>query len=158
LRGQNAKHKKARPTPRAAAGTAPFVAPALARLLHRERHGVTAVAVRSVRVNSSVAATGAPLRFVALGTGRAGERVIRWADGIFDASSTIRGTMTKIGALEREVEKLSRDELAAFREWFLEYDWQAWDRELEEDVGAGKLDKLAAEALEEHRLGKTKEI
>ena len=66
--------------------------------------------------------------------------------------------MTKIEALEREVEKLSREELAAFREWFLEYDWQAWDRELDEDVAAGKLDKFAAEALEEHRSGKTKGI
>lgn len=66
--------------------------------------------------------------------------------------------MTKIEALEREVEKLSREELAAFRQWFLEYDWRAWDQELEEDVAAGKLDKLAAETLEEHRLGKTKEI
>ncbi|HEY3052548.1 MAG TPA: hypothetical protein VGK04_04080 [Thermoanaerobaculia bacterium] len=66
--------------------------------------------------------------------------------------------MTKIEALEREVEKLSREELSAFREWFLEYDWKAWDRELEEDVAAGKLDKLGAEALEEHRLGKTKDI
>lgn len=66
--------------------------------------------------------------------------------------------MTKIEALEREVEKLTREELAAFRQWFLEYDWKAWDQELEEDVAAGKLDKFAAEALEDHRLGKTKEI
>ena len=66
--------------------------------------------------------------------------------------------MNKIEALEREVEKLTREELAAFRDWFLEYDWKAWDRELEEDVASGKLDKFAAEALEAHRLGKTKEI
>jgi hypothetical protein len=66
--------------------------------------------------------------------------------------------MTKIETLEREVEKLTREELAAFREWFIEYDWQAWDRELEQDVAAGKLDKFAAEALEEFKRGKTKEI
>jgi hypothetical protein len=42
--------------------------------------GVTPVASSSVGVNSSVAATGAPLRSVALGTGRAGEREVRWAD------------------------------------------------------------------------------
>lgn len=66
--------------------------------------------------------------------------------------------MTKIEALEREVEKLSREELAAFREWFVEYDWQAWDRELEDDVASGKLDKFGAEALDDHRLGKTKGI
>ncbi len=66
--------------------------------------------------------------------------------------------MTKVEALEREVETLSREELSAFREWFIEYDWQAWDRELEQDVASGKLDKLAAEALEEFKRGKTKEI
>jgi len=63
--------------------------------------------------------------------------------------------MTKIEALEREIEKLNREELATFREWFLEYDWKAWDRDLEEDIAAGKLDKLAAEALDDHRRGKT---
>jgi hypothetical protein len=66
--------------------------------------------------------------------------------------------MTKIEALEREVEKLNREELAAFREWFFEYDAEAWDREFEQDVAAGRLDKFAAEVLEEHRQGKTKEI
>ena len=64
--------------------------------------------------------------------------------------------MTKVEALQREVEALNREELSAFREWFAEYDWQAWDRELEEDAAAGKLDKLAAKALEEFERGKTK--
>ena len=66
--------------------------------------------------------------------------------------------MTKVEAIEREVEKLSREELAAFRDWFAEYDWQAWDREIEADAAAGKLDKLMAEALEDHRKGKSREI
>lgn len=66
--------------------------------------------------------------------------------------------MTKIEALEREVEKLTRQELAAFRDWFIEYDWQAWDHEIEDDAAAGKLDKFVAEALEEHKVGKTKEV
>ena len=44
--------------------------------------------------------------------------------------------MTKVEALEREVEKLTLEELSAFPEWFIEYDWQAWDRELEQDVAA----------------------
>jgi hypothetical protein len=66
--------------------------------------------------------------------------------------------VTNVEALEREVEKLTREELSAFREWFMEYDWQTWDRELEQDVAAGKLDKFAAEALEEFKRGKIKEI
>ncbi|HKR63605.1 MAG TPA: hypothetical protein VJZ00_07725 [Thermoanaerobaculia bacterium] len=66
--------------------------------------------------------------------------------------------MTNVEALEREVEKLSPEELAAFRAWFAEYDWQAWDRELARDVAAGRLDKFADEALAEHERGETREI
>lgn len=66
--------------------------------------------------------------------------------------------MTRVESLEKEVEKLTREELAAFRDWFVEHDWQAWDRQLEEDVAAGKLDKLAAEALAEFERGETREL
>jgi len=50
--------------------------------------------------------------------------------------------MTKVEALEREVEKLSPEELASFRDWFAEYDWQAWDRQIERDSAEGRLDKF----------------
>ena len=66
--------------------------------------------------------------------------------------------MTKLEQLEREVESLTPQELASFRDWFAEYDWQAWDRQLEADIKAGKLDKLAAEALAEHERGETTEL
>ena len=67
-------------------------------------------------------------------------------------------TMSKIETLEREIEKLSAEELAAFRDWFANYDADAWDRQMEADVKAGKLDRLAAEALAEHKRGETREI
>lgn len=66
--------------------------------------------------------------------------------------------MTKVEALEREVEKLTREELATFRDWFVEYDWRAWDRQIERDVAAGKLGRFAAEALAEFERGETREI
>ena len=66
--------------------------------------------------------------------------------------------MTKIEKLEREVQKLSRAELAAFREWFREYDSDEWDRQIEEDVRAGKLDALAEEAMAEYKAGRTTEL
>lgn len=47
------------------------------------------------------------------------------------------------------------DELAAFRDWFAEYDWQQWDAQLERDVADDKLDRLAAEALAELDRGET---
>ncbi len=64
--------------------------------------------------------------------------------------------MSKVEALEREVEKLSPAELTAFREWFANYDADAWDRQIESDAKAGKLDRLAADALAAHERGETK--
>ena len=66
--------------------------------------------------------------------------------------------MTKVEKIEQDIRKLDRKELLAFRRWFRDYDSDEWDRQIEEDVRAGKLDKLAEEALAEHRAGKSKEI
>jgi hypothetical protein len=66
--------------------------------------------------------------------------------------------MTKIEALEREVESLSRDEMVEFRRWFAEFDADLWDRQLEEDVRAGKLDALVAEALGDYEAGECTEL
>ena len=66
--------------------------------------------------------------------------------------------MTKVEQLEREVQSLAPDELAAFRAWFAEYDWKVWDRQLEQDVAAGKLDRFAAEALAEYDRGESTKL
>ncbi len=66
--------------------------------------------------------------------------------------------MGKVVRIKQEVEALSPEELAQFRAWFLEYDWAAWDRHLERDVQAGRLDDLADKALRDHAAGKTKPL
>jgi len=66
--------------------------------------------------------------------------------------------MARVEKLANEVQRLNRDELAAFRDWFRKYDSDEWDKEIEEDVSAGRLDKLANEAIAEHRAGRTKEL
>jgi hypothetical protein len=66
--------------------------------------------------------------------------------------------MTKIEKIEQEIQRLSPSELAAFRDWFQKYDANAWDRQIERDVSAGRLDKLAEEARAEHVAGKTKPL
>ena len=55
--------------------------------------------------------------------------------------------------IERAVSQLSPEELAVFRAWFAEFDAEAWDRQFETDVAAGKLDTLAEEALQDLREG-----
>ena len=42
-----------------------------------------------------------------------------------------------------QIEKLSPEELAAFRIWYAAFDAEAWNRQFEADVKAGKLDLLA---------------
>ena len=63
--------------------------------------------------------------------------------------------MGKVEKIEQEVQALSPAELAQFRAWFLEYDWAAWDSQLERDVQAVRLDDLAEKALRDHAAGKT---
>ena len=66
--------------------------------------------------------------------------------------------MRKVEKLENEVQQLNPDELAAFRDWFRKYDSDEWDKEIEKDVSAGRLDKLAEEAIAAHKAGRTREI
>lgn len=66
--------------------------------------------------------------------------------------------MTRMEKLEREIQKLSPQELADLRDWFRKYDAEAWDRQIEEDVRGGRLDGLAEEALAAHKAGRTKEL
>ena len=79
-------------------------------------------------------------------------------DGIPILCRTLPNDMSKVEALEREVQKLTPEELASFRDWFTEYDWQAWDRQIERDAAEGRLDQFAAEALSEYERGETREI
>jgi uncharacterized protein YfaT (DUF1175 family) len=62
--------------------------------------------------------------------------------------------MSTIAEIEDAVRRLSPDDLAVFREWFVQLDAEAWDRQIEEDVAAGRLDSLAEEALEDLRQGR----
>jgi len=61
------------------------------------------------------------------------------------------GLMGSIKEIEEAVLRLSAAELAAFRAWFAEFDAAAWDRQIDDDVAAGRLDELADEAIEDLR-------
>lgn len=62
--------------------------------------------------------------------------------------------MSTIQEIEQAVRRLSAEELAAFRTWFAEFDAEAWDKQFEDDVKAGRLDKLADESLGDLREGR----
>jgi hypothetical protein len=62
--------------------------------------------------------------------------------------------MSTVQEIEGAIQSLSAEELDAFRAWFAQFDGEAWDRQMEEDVAAGRLDALAGEALSDLREGR----
>lgn len=62
-----------------------------------------------------------------------------------------RGRFTRVDSIPELVEKLFGPLLAGD-------DAQAWDREIEEDIAAGRLDDLADEALGDRRAGLTRPL
>lgn len=66
--------------------------------------------------------------------------------------------MTKLEQIEKSVEALSKDELKQFAAWFSELQAERWDRQIEEDSAAGRLDELVAKARDEIKAGKTRSL
>jgi hypothetical protein len=60
--------------------------------------------------------------------------------------------MGSVKEIEDAVLRLSEAELATFREGFVDFDAAAWDRQINDDVAAGRLDALANEALEDRPI------
>jgi hypothetical protein len=57
-----------------------------------------------------------------------------------------------------QIASLTPEELASFRQWYASFDSDAWDRQIEADLKAGKLDALMAEAQAELEAGKAREL
>lgn len=66
--------------------------------------------------------------------------------------------MTKLEQIEKAVTALSPDEFKTFASWFEAFRADLWDRQIEQDAAAGRLDKLIAEAREDIRAGRIKPL
>ncbi len=66
--------------------------------------------------------------------------------------------MNNLKDVEQAIKQFSSEELAAFRAWFAEFDAEVWDRQFEEDVAAGRLDKLGEKALQYLREGRCTDL
>lgn len=64
----------------------------------------------------------------------------------------------KVEQIKLSIVNLSLPELTIFRNWYQEFEAQQWDRQIEEDIKAGKLDKLADEALANFEAGLCTEL
>jgi hypothetical protein len=56
--------------------------------------------------------------------------------------------------LESAVSQLSASELARFSEWFAEFAADQWDRQIEEDLRAGRLDAAIKRADDHYEAGR----
>jgi hypothetical protein len=59
-----------------------------------------------------------------------------------------------VDELETAITKLSPDEMAKFAEWFDEFRADQWDRQIEEDIKAGRLDALGKQADSDFEAGR----
>lgn len=66
--------------------------------------------------------------------------------------------MSKVDEIERAVRELTTEDLREFRRRFLQFDAERWDEQFEEDVMAGKLDRLGDETLGDLREGRTRPL
>jgi len=66
--------------------------------------------------------------------------------------------MTKLEQIKSSIEELPPEEIAKLREWVDELDARLFDEKIERDAKAGKLDKLAEEALADHARGLSRKL
>jgi hypothetical protein len=61
--------------------------------------------------------------------------------------------MTTAQVIEASVEQLPPEQRAEFRAWFEVFDAREWDQQMDQDLGAGRLDWLAEEAMADLAAG-----
>jgi hypothetical protein len=64
--------------------------------------------------------------------------------------------VSTVDEIKRAIEQLPKPEFWRLSEWVIQKHEDEWDRQIEKDIHAGKLDKLAEEAIEEYKTGKTR--
>ncbi len=63
--------------------------------------------------------------------------------------------MTKLEKIEQDIKALSPKDMKRLGDWFAETHADLWDEQIERDAKDGKLDKMAEQALADHRAGRT---
>ena len=64
--------------------------------------------------------------------------------------------MPSLLEVEEAISHLPDEQLRQFRQWFHDFDQALWDRQMERDVQAGKLDAILSEARGDYSSGNSK--
>jgi hypothetical protein len=66
--------------------------------------------------------------------------------------------MTKLEKIEQEIAALDPKDVRKLADWLDDYKAELWDRQIEADAKAGKLDELVANARREIAEGKVRPL
>ncbi len=66
--------------------------------------------------------------------------------------------MTKLENIQASIATLDSSEIAKLRAWLDDLNERLFDEKIERDAKAGKLDKLAAQALADHAAGLSRKL
>ena len=66
--------------------------------------------------------------------------------------------MTKLEQIEKSLAELPPADVAKLRAWLEAFAEEMWDRQIEADVKAGKLDKLVEEARADIKGGRIRDL
>lgn len=70
----------------------------------------------------------------------------------------VSSTMTEITEIKDAITQLPPQQLAELRKWFDEWEADEWDRQIEADIQAGRLDHLADKAIRSYEAGNCTEL
>jgi len=66
--------------------------------------------------------------------------------------------MSTVQEIETAIQKLKPQEIHEVADWLQELREELWDKQIDADAKAGRLDKLAEKALEDYRTGRTQPL
>lgn len=66
--------------------------------------------------------------------------------------------MSDLEQIEAAILSLPSREFEQLRLWFLDLDYERWDKQIEQDIEDGKLEAFVQEAIAEYEAGHCREI
>jgi hypothetical protein len=74
------------------------------------------------------------------------------------AISTLHFSVNTVVEIEKALRTLPVEEARKIADWLEHYLAEKWDKQIDDDLSAGRLDKLADKALGDYRAGRVKPL